>query len=81
MSDKIFVSRDNNIYQIDMESSGSLRDTDLVLASREVNGVPTLFKVTGDKFGKAPAAPYYTLVLQQTIKQPVHWQFIYNYCW
>ena len=66
MSDKIFVSRDNNIYQIDMTSSGSLRDTDLVLASREVNGVPTLFKVTGDKFGKAPAAPEITdVILQQ----------------
>ena len=65
MSDNIFVSRDNNIYQIDMTSSGSLRDTDLVLASREVNGVPTLFKVTGDKFGKSPAAPEIAAVVLQ----------------
>ena len=48
MTDNILVSRDNQLYQVDM-TSGNLKDTDLVLVSREVNGTPTLFKVTGDK--------------------------------
>ena len=62
MSDKIIVSRDNQPHQIDMTSSGSLRDTDLVLVSREVNGVPTLFKATGDRFGSPSNPPNITAV-------------------
>ena len=61
MADNIFVSRDNNTYQIDMASSGSLKDTDFVIVNRD--GV--LYKATGDRFGKPPAAPEITQVILQ----------------